>query len=148
MRLSTRSRYGTRMMLDIAERYEKGPVQLGEIARRQHVSAKYLEQIIIPLKKANFVKSVRGAKGGHVLARPPREITVAEIVSLLEGGHEIAECAQNPDVCDRIESCPTRLVWEQAADAMYERLSSISLYDLLQMERARRDKEGLDGPCP
>ena len=84
MKLSTRSRYGTRLVLDMARHYQQGPIQLGAIARRQNISVKYLEQIIIPLKKSNYVTSVRGAKGGHLLAKAPEEITVGEIVSLLE----------------------------------------------------------------
>ena len=66
MKLTTRSRYGTRMMLDLAKCYDEGPVRIGEIAKRQGISVKYLEQLIIPLKKANFIRSVRGPKGGHM----------------------------------------------------------------------------------
>ena len=86
MKLSTRSRYGTRMLLDMAKHYNQGPVQLGDIAKRQNISMKYLEQIIIPLKRAHYVESVQGPKGGHLLAKPPEQITVAEIVTLLEEG--------------------------------------------------------------
>ena len=86
MKLSTRSRYGTRLMLDMAEHYNEGPIQLGVIAKRQNIPVKYLEQIIIPLKKANYVKSVRGNRGGHMLAKPPDAISVGEIVDLMEGG--------------------------------------------------------------
>ena len=86
MKLSTRSRYGTRMLLDMAQHYNQGPVQVGDIAKRQGISVKYLEQIIIPLKRAGYVKSARGPKGGHALARRPEEITVGEIVALLEKG--------------------------------------------------------------
>ena len=71
MKLSTRSRYGTRLMLDMAQHYNEGPIQLGDIAKRQDVSVKYLEQIIISLKKARYIESVRGPKGGHILTRPP-----------------------------------------------------------------------------
>ena len=72
MKLSTRSRYGTRLMLDMAQHYNEGPIHLGDIAKRQDVSVKYLEQIIIPLKKAHYIESVRGAKGGHILTKPPK----------------------------------------------------------------------------
>jgi Rrf2 family iron-sulfur cluster assembly transcriptional regulator len=143
MRLSTRSRYGTRLMLDMAQRYEEGPIQLGEIAKRQHISVKYLEQIIIPLKKAAYVKSVRGAKGGHMLAKSPKEISVGEIVSLLEGDPKLTDCAQNPHACDRSESCLTRIVWREAGNAMFERLNSITLYDLMKMGEAQRKEEGI-----
>ena len=84
MKLSTRSRYGTRMMLDLAQHYKDGPVQIGQIAKRQDISVKYLEQLIIPLKKVNFIKSTRGPKGGHMLAKSPKEITIGQIDEVLK----------------------------------------------------------------
>jgi Rrf2 family protein len=131
MKLSTRSRYGTRLLLDMAENYNNGPIHLMKIAQRQGISVKYLEQIIIPLKKAQYVKSVRGPKGGHILAKPPEEITVGEIVALLEEGASLVECSYNDSVCARSETCPTRHIWREAAQAMFGRLESITLADLL-----------------
>ena len=122
MKLSTRSRYGTRLMLDLAEHYHKGPLHLNTIALRQGISVKYLEQIIIPLKKANYIQSVRGPKGGHILARPPEEITVGEIVALLEEGASLTECSDNPMVCERSPICSTRYIWQEAAQAMFDKL--------------------------
>lgn len=136
LKLSTKSRYGTRMLVDMAQRYNQGPVQLGEIAKRQEISVKYLEQIIIPLKKARYVESVRGPKGGHVLARPPEEITVAEIVALLEEGSSLVDCVADADACRRAPICPTRLIWKEASEAMFERLESITLADLANQTRA------------
>jgi Rrf2 family iron-sulfur cluster assembly transcriptional regulator len=144
MKLSTRSRYGTRLMLDMAEHYDQGPVQLGNIAQRQGISVKYLEQIIIPLKKAHYVESVRGPKGGHVLARPPQEITVAEIVALLEDGADLVDCAEHPEVCIRSETCVTRYIWQEAARAMFEKLKTITLADLLKIDQPA--KQGVE-PC-
>jgi len=132
MKLSTRSRYGTRLLLDMAENYDNGPIHLIKIAQRQGISVKYLEQIIIPLKKAHYVKSVRGPKGGHILAKPPEEITVGEIVALLENGPSLTECSYNEAVCARSETCPTRHIWREAAQAMFGRLESITLADLLK----------------
>lgn len=134
MRLSTRSRYGTRMMIELAEHYDNGPVQVGEIAERQGISVKYLEQLIIPLKKANYVKSVRGRKGGHMLAKSPEEISVGEIVELLEGGINLSECIENPEVCDRSATCLTRGLWETATGAMSRELNAIKLSDLIEPE--------------
>ncbi len=79
-------------MLELAQHYREGPVHLGDIAKRQDVSVKYLEQIIIPLKRAHYIESVRGPKGGHILTKPPEEITVGEIVALLEEGTSLVEC--------------------------------------------------------
>lgn len=136
MKLSTRSRYGTRLMLDMAENYHNGPIHLMKIANRQGISVKYLEQIIIPLKKAQYVKSVRGPKGGHILAKPPEEITVGEIVALLEEGVSLVECSRNESVCERSPFCPTRDIWREAAEAMFAKLESITLADLLEKSKA------------
>jgi Rrf2 family protein len=132
MKLSTRSRYGTRLMLDMAQHYREGPLQLGDIAKRQEVSVKYLEQIIIPLKKARYIESVRGRKGGHTLTKPPEEITVGEIVALLEESSGLVKCAQDPTVCERADSCPTRFLWQEAYEAMFDRLEAITLADLVE----------------
>jgi len=132
LKLSTRSRYGTRLMLEMAQNYEQGAVQLGVIAKRQNIPVKYLEQIIIPLKNANYVKSTRGKKGGHMLAKPPAEITVAEIVSLLEGGFKLTDCTESPEVCERSADCSTRLLWKEATEAMVEKLRATTLADLLE----------------
>ncbi|HEX9882991.1 MAG TPA: Rrf2 family transcriptional regulator [Desulfobaccales bacterium] len=141
MKLSTRSRYGTRLLLDMAQHYNQGPVQLGDIARRQEISVKYLEQIIIPLKKAHFIESVRGPKGGHILARPPAEITVAEIVALLEDGTSLAACTERAEVCGRSNTCPTRLIWKEASQAMFNTLKSITLADLVEKAGPVANKE-------
>jgi Rrf2 family transcriptional regulator, iron-sulfur cluster assembly transcription factor len=135
MKLSTRSRYGTRLMLDLAQHYNDGPLQLGDIAKRQDVSVKYLEQIIIPLKKAHYIESVRGRKGGHILTRPPEKITVGEIVALLEDKNGLVECADDATVCQRADSCPTRLLWKEAYEAMFDRLEAITLADLVEKAR-------------
>ena len=132
MKLSTRSRYGTRMMLDLAEHYDDGPIQIGDISKRQDISVKYLEQVIIPLKTGNYINSVRGPKGGHMLAKSPEEITIGEIVNVLEGGIDLTGCVGNPDECQRSSSCPTRSIWEEATKAMYDKLNSITLRELAE----------------
>ena len=131
MKLSTRSRYGTRMMLDLAQHYDQGPVQIGDVSKRENISVKYLEQLIIPLKKANFIKSVRGPKGGHMLAKPPEEITVGDIVRILEGGIDLSSCIENPEVCDRTTRCLARGVWGEATKAMYDKLNSVTLSKMI-----------------
>jgi Rrf2 family iron-sulfur cluster assembly transcriptional regulator len=142
MKLSTRSRYGTRLLLDMAQNYQEGPLHLTSIANRQGISVKYLEQIIIPLKKAHYVKSVRGPKGGHILARPPDQITVGEIVALLEDGVNLVECSDRPEICSRSENCVTRHIWREAARAMFAKLNSITLADLLKVREADPDAAG------
>jgi len=134
MKLSTKTRYGTRMILEMAQNYGQGAIQLGEIAKRQKISLKYLEQIIRPLKKAGYVGSFRGAKGGHILNKPPDEITVGEIVSLLEGGDTLIQCDQDPATCERKDSCLTRYLWMEAAKAMYTRLAEITFADVMSLQ--------------
>jgi len=135
MKLSTRTRYGTRMILDMAQHYGQGAIQLGEIANRQNISLKYLEQIIRPLKQADYIKSFRGAKGGHILAKPPEEITVGEIVAVLEGGDTLIHCDTKPEDCERVDSCLTRYLWMEAATAMFQRLSAITFADLITLKK-------------
>lgn len=141
MKLSTRSRYGTRMMLELAKQFETGPVQIGDIAKKQNISVKYLEQLIIPLKQTGFINSFRGPKGGHILAKPPEDITIGQIVRILEGGIDLTECLSNPDFCEKSKGCSTRDVWEEATKAMYETLDAISLSKMLEMEK----RSGCDG---
>ena len=135
MKLSTKTRYGTRMILDMAQHYGQGAIQLGEIASRQNISLKYLEQIIRPLKGADYINSFRGAKGGHMLSKPPEEITVGEIVAVLEGGDTLIHCDKDPDDCERVDSCLTRYLWREAATAMFQRLSAITFADLITLEK-------------
>ncbi len=132
MKLSTRSRYGTRMMVDLAEHYDEGPTRIGEIARRQDISVKYLEQLIIPLKKGDLIKSVRGPKGGHLLAKPPDRISIGEIVKVLEGSICLSNCIENPGSCKMFDSCLTRHLWEKATKAMCRELNAITLSEMVK----------------
>jgi Rrf2 family protein len=123
------------MILEMAQNYGQGAIQLGEIANRQNISLKYLEQIIRPLKQAGYIKSFRGAKGGHILSKAPEDITVGEIVAVLEGGHTLIHCDKDPEDCERVESCLTRYLWMEAAAAMFQRLSAITFADLITLEK-------------
>lgn len=131
MKLTTRSRYGTRMVLDIAQHCSDRPVRIQDIADRQGVSAKYLEKLIRKLKDVGYIKSKRGPSGGHTLARPASEILIGEVVHALEGDDSLVECRTGKKNCGRIEVCLTRRIWKEASDAMYDRLNSITLADLL-----------------
>jgi Rrf2 family protein len=131
------------MMLDLAQHGDKGPVQIGSIAKRQDISVKYLEQLIIPLKKAHYITSVRGPKGGHMLTKSPDKINVGEIVKLLEGGINLSDCVTQPELCDRYESCLTRAVWKEATEAMYNKLNSITLSEMIKQTGKKRVKPGV-----
>jgi Rrf2 family protein len=142
MKISTKSRYGVRLLLDMASHYQKGPVNLTDVATRQGMSVKYLEQIIIPLKKAKYVTSLRGPKGGHMLARPPEDITIGEIVALLEESSSLVDCSDRPESCERAGICLTRDVWLEAAKAMFDKLNSITLADLLKKCPTQENGQG------
>ncbi|UCG14155.1 MAG: Rrf2 family transcriptional regulator [Deltaproteobacteria bacterium] len=131
MKLSTRGRYGTRMMLDLAANHDQGPTPLREIAKRQDLSVKYLEQLIIPLKAAGFIRSVRGAKGGYTLAQRPEAISVGQIIEILEGGLFLVDCVEDPDLCGREKECPTRDIWLRMSGRLMEELAALSLQDVL-----------------
>ena len=131
MKLTTRSRYGTRMMLDLAAHHDQGPTPLKEIAKRQDLSVKYLEQLIIPLKAAGLIRSVRGARGGYSLARKPETINVGQIIEVLEGGLTLVDCVGDPAICERDKQCPTRDIWLRMSQRLMEELSGLSLHDVL-----------------
>jgi Rrf2 family iron-sulfur cluster assembly transcriptional regulator len=143
MKLSTKSRYGTRLMVDMAQHYHDGPIHLAQVAGRQGISVKYLEQIVIPLKKAHYIKSVRGPKGGHTLAKPPEEITVGEIVALLEEGVSLVECSERDEYCSRSATCLTRHLWKEAAQAMFDKLHAITLADVIRQDEPNPEGQGV-----
>ena len=132
MKLSTRSRYGTRILVDLARHNNQGPVQIGEISKRQDISVKYLEQLIRPLKQANLVESVRGPKGGHMLAKKPETITLGQIVRLFEGQSDLVKCVSNPETCNMADDCQVRLAWKDATRVLYEKLDSTTIADLME----------------
>ena len=131
MKLSTRSRYGTRIILELARRKNEGPIQAGDISSKQRISVKYLEQLIRTLKQARLVTSVRGPKGGHMLTKDPAEITLGQIVSLYEGQSELVGCISAPENCAMSPECKVRLAWQDATLALYRSLDNISIADLL-----------------
>ena len=131
MRLSTRGRYGTRLMVDLAQHYADGPIPLAAIAKRQDLSAKYLEQLIILLKGAGLIRSVRGRRGGYMLARKPEEISVGEIVETLEGRLSVVDCVLEPELCYRAIECPTRDIWVGMTEMIKQQLFSLSLGNIV-----------------
>ena len=135
MKLTKRTRYGTRLLLDLAIHQDQGAVNMSEISKRLNVSVKYLEQLIRPLKKAKFVNSIRGPKGGHMLAKRPKEITLGDITRLFEGQTELVDCISNPEKCPISDECIVRPAWQRATQALYNELDSISITDLLEKKK-------------
>lgn len=135
MKISTRVRYGTRALLDIAENDGNGPVCLKDIARRQNVSQPYLEQLILLLKAGGFVKSVRGARGGFLLARDPAEIKMAQVVASLGWQTELVDCLGNPGDCPQYTVCGVRDFWRQISDAVDNVLVATTVADLINRRK-------------
>ena len=135
MRLTTKSRYGTRLVLDLAANAKTGPVPLSDVSKRQNISLKYLEQLIVKLKKAGLVKSQRGPFGGHMLAKSPNQISVGDIVRTLEESTAITDCAERETqlcgVCNLAGDCLSRWVWIEASKAMFDRLDKITIGGLI-----------------
>jgi len=136
MKLTKKTRYGTRLLLDLAQHQDEGAVQMRDISIRQNISVKYLEQIIRPLKKAKFVKSFRGPKGGHMLAKKPEEITLGDITRLFEDQSELVDCISEPEMCPKSDDCVVRLGWQKATIALYKELDSISIANLLKRKNS------------
>ncbi len=136
MKLSSRSRYGLHAVLDLALEYGKGPLQIKTIASQEDISNKYLEQLMTILKTSGLVRSLRGPKGGYMLAKPPNEVKLDEVFTVLEGPLVTVECLQHPEYCPRCAECITRQVWSDVQDAILGVLEAINLQDLVDRVRA------------
>jgi len=129
-------------MLELASHYGEGPIELKEIANKENISLKYLEQVIIPLRTAGLLRSVRGSKGGYALAKPPAEICLNEMVEILEGPLSLTECLHDPKICQRVSTCVTREIWKEVSDAINGIFRSITLEDLVNRKKEK------EGPVP
>lgn len=131
MKLSTRGRYGTRLMIELTKHYNKGPTSISQISKNQDIPVKYLEQLIIPLKKAELISSIRGPKGGHMLSKPPGQISLWDILSLLETRLTFVDCVDGDHVCKNADDCPIRPFWGKAFSAAMEIFKKTTLVDVL-----------------
>ena len=133
MRISTKGRYALRLMLDIAMNDAEGkPVRVKDIAKRQEVSGKYLEQIVSVLTKAGYLRSIRGPQGGYLLTKRPDEYTVGMILRLTEGSLSPVDCLEEgAPVCNRVDSCTTILLWRKLNDAIRGVVDHVTLQDLV-----------------
>ncbi|MHC4488091.1 MAG: RrF2 family transcriptional regulator [Planctomycetota bacterium] len=138
MKLSTRTRYGLRAVIELAENHGKGPLQIRVIAKQQDISAKYLEQLMAILKSAGLVRSIRGSKGGYVLAKAPNQIKLSDVFNCLEGPVTTVECVENESFCERVADCIARQVWIELQEAITNVLQSLTLQDLVDRAKDRR----------
>ena len=137
MKLSTRGRYAPRAMLDLALNYGKGPVSLKEVGRRQEISERYLEHIMIALRSAGLVQSTRGSRGGFSLAKLPKEIKLSQIIQAVEGSISLVACVDDPKLCNRIDVCVTHEIWKKLRKAMFKVFDSVTLEDMVKMQKKK-----------
>lgn len=138
MKISTKGRYALRLMIDLAINEEDGYVKIKDIAKRQDLSDKYLEQIITILSRAGYVKSIRGASGGYKLSKLPAEYTVGMILRLTEGSLSPVACLDEKDIeCDRYDNCATLELWKQLNDAINNVVDHMTLADLLEIQNKK-----------
>jgi Rrf2 family cysteine metabolism transcriptional repressor len=138
MTLSTKGRYASRAMLDLALHYGTDPVLLRNISQRQDISERYLERLMTSLVTAGLVISMRGKNGGFRLAKPPKEIRLSQIIQATEGSLSPVFCVDDPGQCDRLETCATHDAWEKLKTAIFKTLDSITLEKLIEMHHSKR----------
>ena len=137
MKMSTKGRYGVRLMIDLALHIGEGPVLLKDIAQRQGISEKYLWSLINPLKTVGLVRSIRGARGGYQLAKEPAEISLKDIMRVLEGPLCLVDCVENPSSCKRSPTCITRDVWCEASQGFMKTLEAMTLETMVDRHRIK-----------
>jgi len=138
MKLSTRTRYAVRAMIELAQNETNRPLQLKIIAKRQDISVKYLEQLMAILRSAGLIRSVRGSKGGYVLARSPSQVRLSDILHCLEGPVTTVECVEDGNYCVRAAECAARQIWTKVQQAIEEVLQSITLQDVVEIARGEK----------
>jgi len=137
IRISTKGRYGTRFMLELAKNYNVKPMLLKDVARSQDISEGYLQHIVDALKGAGLIRSHRVGHGGYTLSREPKNITLYDILNTLEGSVNLVECIDTPEVCERSKNCIMRDVWGSLSKSLSKSLKEITLDDILRMEKEK-----------
>lgn len=137
MKLSTKGRYGTRLLLDLALHRDDERVLLRDIAQRQDISLLYLERLVAPLVTGGIVRTTRGPKGGISLVKPPEQIKLSEVIQLFEGSMAPVECVNDPAVCNRSGICVTRDIWDELKKATDTVLESVTIQDLVERHRQK-----------
>ncbi len=147
MKISTKGRYGVRILLDLA-RHENGtPRLIRDIAESQQISEKYISRLIIDLRRAGIVRSIRGAKGGFRLAKNPREVTLLDIIEVMEGPLSIVNCVRSPGKCPRNSSCATREIWDSLNSDIRESMRKVTLQHIIESDQKQNLAEGALDYC-
>ena len=147
MKLSTRARYGLRALIDLGQYSETDAVSIQSIATRQDISVGYLEQLMALLKKAGLVRSIRGANGGYKLGKAPEEISVGDILRVLEGGLEAVICPGNDGegLCQGEELCVAKYVWKRINDSITDAVDHMMLSELIAESKRKIEKSNDEG---
>ena len=143
MQISTKGRYGLRAIVDLAKHAQEMPIPINNIAVRQDISERYLEQLMAKLKKAELVKSVRGANGGYILGKDSENISVGDVLRALEGNLESADCKGflEEDACESADGCMVKFVWQKIDDSVNATVDKITIKQLLTQNNGRQDYE-------
>ena len=141
MKFSTKCRYGTRALVEIGRNYGVGPTKRRVISRSQDISDSYLENILITLRNAGIIDTIRGARGGYVLVKDPSQITLFEVVKALEGSLAPVDCLDNSDLCERVNGCVTREVWYKVQVAKENVLKEVTLKELIEKDCKNNHRE-------
>ena len=144
IRPSTRARYALRAMIELALHEDAGPMLLRDVAHAQRISPKYLEQLVIPLRRAGLLQAERGPHGGYELAKPAAEIAAGEIIEAVEGPLDLLDCVRSAQACDRSRTCAAQRLWSRASQAMNDVLYGTTLADLRQEQLAAQRETA---PC-
>ena len=147
MKISTKGRYGLRILIDLATHDTGKPRMLKDIAQSQQISEKYLSRLVIDLRRAKLVRSVRGVNGGFHLAKLPEKVTLLEVLEAMEGPISIVECVRSPEKCERRSLCPVADIWRQLNDGIRELTAKITLTDILEADRRREADNGFSDYC-
>ena len=131
MKLSTKGKYGLKAMFELSLHKDEGPVPLNIIASKQKIPEQYLEQIFLTLKKSQLIKSVRGAQGGYLINEDPKNITVGDVLIVLEGPVSLSQCIIDEGCCENSNDCSTKIVWEKLKKGIEDVLNSITLQDMI-----------------
>ena len=147
MKISTKGRYGLRILIDLATHDPEKPRMLKDIAESQQISEKYISRLVIDLRRAGLIRSVRGVKGGFHLAKLPEEITLLKVLETMEGPLSVVECVKSPEKCKRQMLCPARSIWKKLNDDIRGLTSKITLDDILNAYRRQDAEKGINDYC-
>ncbi len=147
MKISTKGRYGLRILLDLALHDSETPRLIRDIASSQQISEKYISRLIIDLRRAGMVRSIRGAKGGFRIAKKPETITLLDVVEVMEGPLSIVDCVRFPEKCNRTANCATREIWNKLNSEIRESMSRITLADILENYKRQNTESGIFDYC-